>query len=63
MRALVMIRSSLFQNTKRLFGRIVSSVNVVMWCCPTVALACSGDSAPGLIEHNRFVVQVFAGFP
>jgi hypothetical protein len=55
-----MKQTSLFQNTKRLFELIALLTVIAMWCCPTIAFACSGEGALDLIYHNRFIVQICA---
>ncbi len=44
-------------NPKKFFRRTALSLLIALWLCPTLALACDSDAAPGLIEHNRMIVQ------
>ncbi|HET6863299.1 MAG TPA: hypothetical protein VFH91_09630 [Pyrinomonadaceae bacterium] len=54
-----MKQTSLFQNAKRLFEFIALIAVIAMWCCPTIAFACSGETMD-LIYHNRLIVQICA---
>jgi len=47
-------------NPKSFFRRTALSLIIALWLCPTLALACSEESAPGLDGHNRIITQRFA---
>ena len=42
------------------FRRTALSLIIALWLFPTLALACSDESAPGLNAHNRIITQRFA---
>ena len=58
MRSLVMKQTSRCHNRNRLFALSALITVIAMWCCPTIAFACSGEGALDLIYHNRFIVQI-----
>jgi lipopolysaccharide export LptBFGC system permease protein LptF len=46
-------------SSKSLFRRTALSLIIALWLCPTLALACDSDAAPGLMEYNRILTQRF----
>ena len=46
-------------NPKSFFRRTALYLSIALWLCPTIALACDSDTAPGLMEHNRIITQRF----
>jgi hypothetical protein len=55
-----MKQTSLYQNAKSWFQLMALIVVIGMWCCPTIAFACSRERAPDLIYDNLFIVQCCA---
>lgn len=54
-----MKQTSHTQFPKRI-GTLLLSSTLVLSLCSMVVLACSGDGAPALIEHNRSIVRLYA---